>query len=152
MKIVFINPTDLSKDQFWRSYFTIFKKIFGFQFFQKNNYFFPKKYIFFHFHNLQNRSSIKIREKKVASTWIWTRDPWLASPPLYLCANWDWCIWVGQIKYIKYNVSILMLFLQFFVVYWDLGNMNLEKKFQIFFYLSLRKGFLKKVSGLNWTK
>ena len=26
-----------------------------------------------------------------------------------------------------------MLFLQFFVVYWDLGNMNLEKKFKIFF-------------------
>ena len=45
-----------------------------------------------------------------------------------------------------------MLFLQFFVVYWDLGNMNLEKKFKIFFYLFLRNGFLKKVSELNWTK
>ena len=84
--------------------------------------FFLKNIYFFHFHNLQNRSSIKIRKKKVASTWIWTRDPWLTSPPLYLCANWDWCIWLGQIKYIKYNVSILMSFLQFFVVYWDLGN------------------------------
>ena len=40
-----------------------------------------------------------------------------------------------------------MLFLQFFVVYWDL-----EKKFKIFFFnLFLRNGFLKKVSELNWT-